>query len=101
MKKTYTVLNQEFIYLRIFAKPNAKKSQYLGLHQDALAISLKAKPIDGKANQALTEFLSDFLDIPKSHIEIEKGDHSRIKIIKIRYSLAIENCLKNLEEEKD
>ena len=40
-------------------------------------------PVDGKANEALIQFLADFLGIPKSSIELISGKKSRIKKLKI------------------
>jgi uncharacterized protein YggU (UPF0235/DUF167 family) len=46
-------------------------------------VKLRAKPVDGEANIALVEALSDFFDVPKSHITILHGHTSREKVVEI------------------
>ncbi len=63
--------------------PNAKKNEINGTFDDKIKISITAQPIDGKANEALIEFLSKQLHISKSCIEITKGLTCRDKTITI------------------
>jgi uncharacterized protein (TIGR00251 family) len=44
---------------------------------------LTAPPVEGKANQALVEFLADVLDLPPSRIEIVAGATGRDKLVSI------------------
>lgn len=46
-------------------------------------VSVKAPPVEGKANDAIVKVLSDYFNVPKSHISIMKGGHSKNKIIEI------------------
>jgi uncharacterized protein (TIGR00251 family) len=48
-----------------------------------LRIRLKAIPEKGKANEALIAFLSEILQVPKSHIQITSGHTSRLKRVAI------------------
>lgn len=66
------------VNLRI--SPNAKKN---GIIKEAEAVKVKitAQPIDGKANKALIEFLSKEFKIPKTSIEILKGETSKDKTL--------------------
>lgn len=63
--------------------PNAKKSEVIGVLDDALKLRLQAQPIEGKANEALTRYLADLLDVPKSAVAITHGHTSKRKIIEI------------------
>lgn len=63
--------------------PNAKKSEVIGVHDDALKLRLRAQPIEGKANEALTRYLADRLDVPKSAVTITHGHTNKRKIIEI------------------
>ncbi|HEY6249501.1 MAG TPA: DUF167 domain-containing protein, partial [Candidatus Angelobacter sp.] len=54
-----------------------------GATGDALKLSLTAPPVEGKANQAVIDFLADFFDIPRSSITIASGATSRLKLIRI------------------
>lgn len=55
-----------------------------------LVIRLRNKPIDGKANQELITLLGDYLNIPKSIIEIMLGEKSKKKVILIKDTSIIE-----------
>ena len=49
-----------------------------------IKVKLTAQPIEGKANKALIEFLSKTFKIPKSKIEILKGESSKEKTILLK-----------------
>lgn len=52
-------------------------------NQEHLKINICAFPEDDKANEELIKFLSKTFKIPKSKIEILRGNTSRIKVLKI------------------
>ena len=54
-----------------------------GIHGDALKIRLSAPPVDGAANAALIEFLSQLFAVPRRAVMILAGESSRVKIIEI------------------
>jgi len=56
----------------------------------ALKIALRAPPVEGRANVALIEFLSDVLHVRRADIALAGGDHARTKIILIRGRTAAE-----------
>lgn len=70
--------------LKINVKTGSKKPGIEEIDKDTIKIRLKSQPHDGLANRELLEILSDFLNIPKSKIEIIKGLTSKNKIIKIK-----------------
>lgn len=79
----YKIIGNQSIQLTIFVKVNAKKSAILKVTEDALHISLHAKPVEGEANKELIRFLSDVCDVPKSSIVLlsgEKGRHKRVQL---------------------
>ena len=59
--------------------PRASKNAIQGEHGDALKIRLCAPPVDGAANAALIEFLSDTLSLPRARIQLLGGKTSRTK----------------------
>lgn len=65
--------------------PNAKKNEIIK-ENDIIKIKITAQPIDGKANKAVIEFLSKTFKIPKTSIEILKGDTSKDKTILFKTS---------------
>jgi len=71
--------------IRLFVQimPNAKKSEVIGVLDDALKIRLQAQPIEGKANEALVRFLADLLDVARSAVAITHGHTSKRKTLEI------------------
>ena len=59
--------------------PRAAKNAIQGPHGDALKIRLCAPPVDGAANAALIEFLSDFFSLPRARVQLLSGATSRNK----------------------
>ena len=64
-------------------QPRARKNAITGTVGDALKIALTAPPVEGKANQALIEFLAGVFEIPRSSITIASGETSRLKTVRI------------------
>jgi uncharacterized protein len=54
------------------------------VHNGALRVRVSAAPVDGAANDAVVAVLADALDVPRSFIEIVKGNRSRNKIVSVR-----------------
>lgn len=69
------------VVFKVFVQPRSSKNMVSGAHGDALKIKLTAPPVDGAANKMCVGFLSDFLNVPKSRIEIVSGQSSRSKRI--------------------
>jgi len=65
--------------ITIQVQPKASKSECVGLHGDALKIRIAAPPIDGRANDALLEFLATQLNVPPSTLAIHAGAGGRHK----------------------
>jgi uncharacterized protein len=70
--------------LRIRTQPGAKKTEVSGLHGGLLKIRVRARPIEGAANEALREFLAGELQVPLARCEIVSGEKHREKRILIR-----------------
>lgn len=64
--------------------PRASENQIVGMEGDAVKIRLNAPPVEGKANDALIEFLADTLDLRRAQIEIVTGHTSRHKVVRVR-----------------
>ena len=50
---------------------------------NVLVIRLAAAPVDGAANQALTEFLARLLDLPRRNVAVVGGERSRNKRLRV------------------
>ena len=71
------------ITLTLHIQPGAKKTEFAGLHGDALKIRLAAPPVDGKANEALLRFLADHLGLPRSAVTLKSGQSARRKVVEL------------------
>jgi uncharacterized protein (TIGR00251 family) len=49
----------------------------------ALVIKVAAPPVEGAANDALIEFLSDTLNVPRRSVRILGGEHGRQKRVAV------------------
>lgn len=73
----------EGLIIRLKISPNASKNEIIK-SSDGIKIKITAQPIDGKANKCLIEFISKKYKIPKSSIEIVRGETSKEKTILIK-----------------
>jgi uncharacterized protein (TIGR00251 family) len=55
----------------------------MGEHDKRLKIQLTAAPVDGEANRALVQFLSDVLGIPKAQIALVGGATNKRKTVRL------------------
>jgi len=76
-------------------QPRASRNAIAGTIGDAVKLAITAPPVDGKANQAVIEYLARFFRVPKSSIMIVSGETGRNKLIAIRGMIA-EQVLKAL-----
>ena len=47
-------------------------------------VSVKAAPVDGKANEAVIKLLADYFTVPKSAVNLVFGQSSKQKIFEIK-----------------
>ena len=59
--------------------PRARTTAFAGVRDQALVIRLAAPPVEGAANAALVEFLSEALGVARRAVTIVSGDRSRRK----------------------
>lgn len=71
------------LILNVRIQPRASRDEIVGLQGAALKIRLTAPPVEGKANEHLTEVLAQLFDVPKSMIHIIKGKSARTKCLRI------------------
>jgi len=64
-------------------QPRASRDAIAGTLDGALKIRLTAPPLEGRANDALVDFLSSILKTPKSAVRIRSGEQSRNKRVEI------------------
>jgi uncharacterized protein (TIGR00251 family) len=67
------------VVLDVHAQPGARRTAVVGEHGGRLKIAVAAPPLDGRANLALIELLSEQLGLPRRAVTLEAGDFSREK----------------------
>lgn len=72
-------------------RPRSSKSGVVGVLGDALKISLKAPPVDGKANAELIKFLGKTLGVSRASVNILRGHSSRDKRVAVA-GVSIARC---------
>ncbi len=63
--------------------PNAPRDEIAGWLGDALKVKVHAPALEGRANDALLEFLADKLGIHRRDVTLVRGDKSRHKVVRI------------------
>jgi uncharacterized protein (TIGR00251 family) len=67
----------------VHVQPRASATEITGFHGEALKVRLAAPPVDGSANEALVDFLSERFAVPRRAVTIVSGAHSRAKVIEV------------------
>ena len=71
------------VVLELHVQPGAKRTEFAGKHGERLKVRLAAPAHEGRANQALVEFLADYYRVPKKNVTIANGARSRTKRVVI------------------
>src|SRR5438067_12744335 len=72
------------VRFKVKVHSRARKNGITGFVGDALKVSVASPPVDGKANQAVIEFLAEeVFKIPRSSVTIASGENSRLKGISV------------------
>ena len=73
----------EGLIIKLRIVPNSSKNDIV-LEDEFIKVKVTAQPIENKANKALIEFLSKSFRVPKTNIEILKGETSKEKTVSIK-----------------
>ncbi len=76
------------VHLAIRLTPGASADRIDGWDVDAegrplLKVRVRARPIEGEANEALIRLLAKTLGVPKSTVAIQRGGQSRTKTVTV------------------
>ena len=71
------------VVLTLHVQPGASRTEYAGLHDDAHKIRLAAPAVDGRANEALVEFLAAYFGVRRRSVRIVSGLKSRRKRVAV------------------
>jgi len=71
------------VVLTVHVQPGASSTGYAGLHGDAHKVRLAAPAVDGRANEALVEFLAEAFGARKRDVTIVSGVSARRKVVRV------------------
>jgi hypothetical protein len=71
------------VILELHVQPGASRTEFAGRHGERLKVRLQARAVDGKANEALIEFLAQHYRVPRRNVRITSGLKSRQKRVVI------------------
>jgi uncharacterized protein (TIGR00251 family) len=83
---TWYQIKNDCITLTLHVQPGAKQTAIAGLHGEALKIRLAAPPIEGRANDALLEFIAELFQVPQRNVSLKQGTQSRHKRVEVHGS---------------
>ena len=67
--------------LKLRIVPNAKRDEVIGEFGDAVKVKVAAPAVEGKANEALLQFIAEKLGINRRDIRLIAGEKSRDKVV--------------------
>ncbi|HTV14379.1 MAG TPA: DUF167 domain-containing protein [Acidobacteriaceae bacterium] len=74
--------------------PRASRTAMVGVigegAEAAVKIAVQAPPVEGRANEALVEFLAEMLGVRRVDVAIAAGEHGRNKVVVVRGKRASE-----------
>ena len=69
--------------LRVKVKPGAREESLVQLEDGSWRASVKAPPVDGKANAALIALVAAHFGLRKSQVSIRSGAGGRMKLVQL------------------
>jgi uncharacterized protein (TIGR00251 family) len=84
MLRTETNAAAGTVIFAVRVQPRSSRNGLAGEMEGALKIRLQAPAFEGRANEALIEFLAGVLKTPKSAVRILSGERTRIKRVEVR-----------------
>jgi uncharacterized protein (TIGR00251 family) len=71
------------LILDLHVQPGASRSEFAGRHGERIKLRLAAPAVEGRANEALVEFLAAYFGVPRRNVTIISGAKSRAKRVAI------------------
>lgn len=69
--------------LKVRVQPGSSRDEVIGWEGDVLRIRLRARAVEGKANQSLLEFLARALGLRPRQVALIRGERSREKLVEV------------------
>ncbi|PJZ68516.1 hypothetical protein CH373_09355 [Leptospira perolatii] len=69
--------------LEVKVKPNSKKPSVEKIEEGKWVIAVREPAMDGRANEAVILAVAEELGVPKSRVQILRGQKGKIKLLEI------------------
>lgn len=76
--------DRSLLVLDLQVQPGARESGTVVRDDGSLLVRVKAPPVDGRANEALCEFIARRLGVAKSKVNVRRGAGARRKQLEVR-----------------
>ena len=90
MSRPWCSRHGDRLRINVHVQPNASRTEISGVMENAIKIRLHAPPVDGKANEALVNFIAEQLKVAKRDVSVSHGLSSRQKVIEVRTAMGVE-----------
>ncbi|WP_455370311.1 DUF167 domain-containing protein [Petrachloros mirabilis] len=101
MRTTIVQDSTDGAVLTVHVQPKASRTEYAGIHGDALKFRVSAPPVGGAANEELIRFLAQEFSIARSAIRLESGASGRHKRVRLQGVTAERVTARLIEKRKD
>ena len=85
------------VLIFVHLQPGARRTALCGEHGGRLKIAVAAPPLDGRANDALTEWLAARLELPRRQVRLVAGERSRDKTL-LAEGISVGQALRRLAQ---
>ena len=69
--------------LSVRLQPRARRDEIVGERGGAVVIRVTARPVDGKANEALCRLIAKAAGVPPSRVSVVRGHSARDKVVRV------------------
>lgn len=70
--------------VRVRVQPRASRDEIVGWRaDDVLGVRVRAAPVDGQANAAVTGLVAAKLGVPRSAVTVARGERGRDKLLRV------------------
>ncbi len=69
--------------ISVIVKPGVREDKVEKIDASTYCVSVKARPVDGKANEAVVALLAKQFSVPRRNVSVLTGARSKIKRVEV------------------
>jgi uncharacterized protein len=81
--RSFLTIHSDGITLALRVQPRGARNRIREARGQDLRLEIAAPPIEGRANEALIDYLADALDVARRSVTLLRGEQGRDKVVKI------------------